>query len=39
MRVQVVLVYCRLREDVNWHFHVFETIHWCPQVEVFDIQT
>ena len=25
------------RENIQRHFHVFKTIHWCAEIEVFDV--
>ena len=35
---EVILVNGGLWEDVQWDFHVFKLVHWCAEVEVFDVK-
>ena len=31
---EVILLDCVFREIVNWHFHLFEMVHWHSEVEI-----
>ncbi len=38
MLVEIVLVDCRLRECVEWYFHVLKAFHRGAEIEVFDVE-
>ncbi len=38
MLVQVILLYCLLREEGKRNFHVLESVQGCTEVKVLDVQ-